>query len=170
MAERPRLPEVRRDCRACGEAQRQDYQNWAPQVLRLPGTVQREGRHRHGVDDVPLHVWLQAIYLLCSSKKGISTRQLQRAFGCGLKTAWFLSHRVREAMNDLGMADTGPLGGEGSTVEIDESYSAAWRRTATPPSASTLGAAAPARPQSLRWSNGRAASAPSMSLKSTART
>src|SRR5882724_13690010 len=46
---------------------------------------------------VPLRVWLQAIYLLCSSKKGISTRQLQRTFGCGLKTAWFLSHRVREA-------------------------------------------------------------------------
>ena len=71
---------------------------------------------------VPLHVWLQAIYLLCSSKKGVSTRQLQRAFDCGLKTAWFLSHRVREAMSDLGMTDTGPLGGEGSTVEIDESY------------------------------------------------
>jgi transposase-like protein len=71
---------------------------------------------------VPLRVWLQAIYLLCSSKKGISTRQLQRAFGCGLKTAWFLSHRVREAMADLHMPDTGPLGGEGSTVEVDETY------------------------------------------------
>ena len=71
---------------------------------------------------VPLHMWLQAIYLLCSSKKGLSTRQLQRTFGCGLKTAWFLSHRVREAMADLHMTDTGPLGGEGATVEIDETF------------------------------------------------
>ena len=74
---------------------------------------------------VPLRVWLQAIYLLCSSKKGISTRQLQRAFGCGLKTAWFLSHRVREAMADLKRAPegaVGPLGGAGATVEIDETY------------------------------------------------
>jgi transposase-like protein len=71
---------------------------------------------------VPLRVWLQAIYLLCSSKKGISTRQLQRTFGCGLKTAWFLSHRVREAMKHLRMPNIGPLGGEGKIVEADESY------------------------------------------------
>ena len=71
---------------------------------------------------VPLRVWLQAIYLLCSSKKGISTRQLQRTFGCGLKTAWFLSHRIREAMADLGIANSGPKGGAGKTVEADETY------------------------------------------------
>src|SRR5580658_1420699 len=71
---------------------------------------------------VPLRVWLQAIYLLCSSKKGISTRQLQRTFGCGLKTAWFLSHRVREAMTDLRMPGADPLGGEGKIVEADETY------------------------------------------------
>src|ERR1700674_3419443 len=64
---------------------------------------------------VSMRMWLQAIYLLCSSKKGISTRQLQRTFGCGLKTAWFLSHRVREAMKALGIA---PMGGEGQTVEV----------------------------------------------------
>jgi hypothetical protein len=68
---------------------------------------------------VPLRVWLQAIYLLCSSKKGISTRQIQRTFGCGLKTAWFLTHRVREAMKSLGVE---PMGGEGGIVEIDETY------------------------------------------------
>ena len=71
---------------------------------------------------VPMRVWLQAIYLFCSSKKGISTRQLQRTFGCGLKTAWFLGHRVREAMRDLGIADTGPLGGANQVVEIDETF------------------------------------------------
>jgi transposase-like protein len=68
---------------------------------------------------VPMRMWLQAIYLLCSSKKGISTRQLQRTFRCGLKTAWFLSHRVREAMTTLGVE---PMGGAGEVVEVDETY------------------------------------------------
>src|SRR5207253_4977758 len=46
---------------------------------------------------VPLRIWLQAIYLMCSSKKGISTRQLHRTFGGSLKTAWFLGHRIRRS-------------------------------------------------------------------------
>ncbi len=71
---------------------------------------------------VPLRVWLQAIFLLASSKKGISTRQLQRTMGCGLKTAWFLSHRIREAMADLNMDKGGPMGGSGKIVEADETY------------------------------------------------
>ncbi len=71
---------------------------------------------------VPLRVWLQAIYLMCSSKKGVSTRQLQRTFGCGLKTAWFLSHRIREAMADLGIDGSEPMGGAGKVVEADETY------------------------------------------------
>ena len=68
---------------------------------------------------VPMRMWLQAIYLLCSSKKGISTRQLQRTFGVGLKTAWFMSHRIREAMTAVGEA---LMGGEGGIVEIDETF------------------------------------------------
>ena len=48
---------------------------------------------------LPLRLWLQAIHLLCSSKKGISTRQLQRTLGCGMKTAWHLGHRIRFAMD-----------------------------------------------------------------------
>jgi len=72
---------------------------------------------------VPLRVWLQAIYLMCSSKKGISTRQLQRTFQCGMKTAWFLGHRIREAMADLGISDdSSPLGGQNKVVETDETY------------------------------------------------
>ena len=67
----------------------------------------------------PLHIWLQAIYLMCSSKKGISTRQLQRTFGGSMKTAWFLGHRIREAMKDSVM---GPFGGAGGIVEIDETF------------------------------------------------
>ena len=66
---------------------------------------------------LPLRMWLQAIHLLCASKKGISTRQLQRMLGCGLKTAWHLGHRIRFAM-DPGY--TGPMGGEGKTVEADD--------------------------------------------------
>src|SRR5258705_10002672 len=68
---------------------------------------------------LPLRLWLQAIYLMCASKKGLSTRQIQRMLQCSMKTAWFLSHRIREAMKD-GMI--GPLGGEGETVEADETF------------------------------------------------
>ena len=79
---------------------------------------------------VPMRVWLQAIYLFCSSKKGISIRQLQRTFNCGLKTAWFLGHRVREAMTELNLLDSSPigapptnqLGGDNEVVEIDETF------------------------------------------------
>jgi transposase-like protein len=68
----------------------------------------------------PMRYWLQAIFLMCSSKKGVSTRQLQRTLGVGMKTAWFMGHRIRHAMSPD--ADIGPLGGEGRTVEADETY------------------------------------------------
>jgi transposase-like protein len=71
---------------------------------------------------VKLHVWLQAMHLLCSSKKGMSTHQLHRILGVTLQTAWFLSHRIREAMTDLRINDAGPLGGEGMFVEADETF------------------------------------------------
>jgi transposase-like protein len=66
---------------------------------------------------LPLHLWLQVIHLFCCSKKGIATRQIQRMLQCSMKTAWHLGHRIRLAM-DPGQ-DT-PLGGEGKTVEIDD--------------------------------------------------
>jgi len=68
---------------------------------------------------VPMTKWLQAIYLLCCSKKGISSHQLYRILGVSLKTAWFISHRIREAMRD---GTLGPLGGGSGTVEADETY------------------------------------------------
>jgi transposase-like protein len=68
---------------------------------------------------VPLHLWLQAIFLIASSKKGISSNQLHRTLGVTLKTAWFMSHRIREAMKAAG---GDPLGGEGKIVEADETY------------------------------------------------
>jgi transposase-like protein len=93
---------------------------WNCRACRKPFTVKIgtvfESSH------VPLHIWLQTIYLFCSSKKGFATRQLQRTLGCSMKTAWFLGMRVREAMRDLGMADTDPLGGQNKVVEIDETY------------------------------------------------
>src|SRR5246127_5670542 len=65
-----------------------------------------------------LHLWLQVIHLMCASKKGISTRQIQRMLQCSMKTAWHLTHRIREAMAPAG--DVGPVGGEGGIVEADE--------------------------------------------------
>jgi transposase-like protein len=68
---------------------------------------------------VPMNLWLQAMYLLCSSKKGISSNQLSRTLGVTLKTAWFMSHRIREAMRVVGVE---PMGGEGEVIEIDETF------------------------------------------------
>jgi len=87
-------------------------------ACRKPFTVRQgsifEGSH------LPLHLWLQVIHLMCASKKGISTRQIQRYLSCSMKTAWFLGHRIREAMAPG--ADAGPLGGRGKVVEADETY------------------------------------------------
>jgi transposase-like protein len=87
------------------------YQCRKPFTVRM-GTI-FESSH------VALHIWLQAMYLIAGSKKGISSNQLHRTLGVTLKTAWFMSHRIREAMRDGELA---PLGGEGSVVEVDETY------------------------------------------------
>jgi transposase-like protein len=68
---------------------------------------------------IQLRLWLQAIFLIASSKKGISANQLHRTLGITLKSAWFMSHRIREAMGDT---SGGMLGGGGSIVEADETY------------------------------------------------
>ncbi|NAZ36160.1 IS1595 family transposase [Rubellimicrobium sp. CFH 75288] len=68
---------------------------------------------------VPMTLWVQAIYLMCSSKKGISSNQLHRTLGVTLKTAWFMSHRIREAMRS---GDLAPFGGNGGAVEVDETF------------------------------------------------
>ncbi len=67
---------------------------------------------------VPLHMWLQAFYLIAGSKKGISANQLHRTLGVTLKTAWFMGHRIREAMR-CGSLNP-PMGGDGGVVEVDE--------------------------------------------------
>jgi transposase-like protein len=93
---------------------------WKCYACRKPFTVRMgsvfESSH------VPMTIWLQAMYLMCASKKGISTRQLQRMIGCGLKTAWFLGHRIREAMKETHQFFDEPLGGPWRVVESDETY------------------------------------------------
>ncbi len=76
------------------------------------GTVFEHGR-------IPLNKMLQAVYLLCCSKKGCSSHQLHRVLGITYKAAWFLSHRIREAMRDGSLT---PIGGGGKIVEADETY------------------------------------------------
>ncbi|MDP8997525.1 MAG: IS1595 family transposase, partial [Pseudomonadota bacterium] len=68
---------------------------------------------------VKLHLWLQAMFLMASSKKGVSSNQLHRTLGVTLKTAWFMSHRLRLAMATVGIE---PMGGAGKIVEVDETF------------------------------------------------
>jgi transposase-like protein len=68
---------------------------------------------------VPMRLWLQAMYLICSSKKGFSANQLHRTIGVTLKTAWFMGHRIREAMREGELA---PFGSNGGIVEVDETF------------------------------------------------
>jgi transposase-like protein len=68
---------------------------------------------------IPLNKWLLAAFLLCASKKGMSAQQMHRMLGITYKSAWFMCHRLREAMAPLAAS---PLGGEGKTVEMDETF------------------------------------------------
>jgi transposase-like protein len=110
-------------CGTVGEASKSQGKTtrkglWNCRACRKPFTVRMgtvfESSH------VPMHIWLQAIYLVCSSKKGISTRQLQRTLGGSMKTAWFLGHRIREMM--AGSSGTSPFGTGGKIVEADETF------------------------------------------------
>ncbi|HEV7277054.1 MAG TPA: IS1595 family transposase [Devosiaceae bacterium] len=95
---------VRHGLRKCGQCRKQF-------TVRI-GTIFEESH-------LPLHLWLQAIHLMCSSKKGVSAHQLHRILEVTYKTAWFLAHRIREAMRTGELA---PMGGNGKTVEADETY------------------------------------------------
>jgi transposase-like protein len=68
---------------------------------------------------IPLNIMLQAVYLMTSSKKGVSAHQLHRILGITYKSAWFLAHRIREAMRS---GDLAPFGGGGTVVEVDETF------------------------------------------------
>lgn len=83
---------------------------------------------------LPMHLWLQVIHLLNSSKKGLATRQVQRLLNCSMETAWFLTHRVREMMKPTGDGSD-KVGGLGATVEADETFigATAGRKKFRPP-------------------------------------
>jgi hypothetical protein len=88
----------------------------------LHRAVTRQLKENASPSHFPLHLWLQAIQLIVASKKGISTRQIQRTFNCSMKTAWFLTHRIREIMKPTKDGIGSPIGGEGKTIEADLTY------------------------------------------------
>ena len=110
-------------------------------VRSKPSKTNPEGVERHGLkkcgkckkqftvrvgtifedSHAPLHKWLQAIHLMCSSKKGMSSHQLHRVLEVQYNTAWFMSHRIREAMRSGSFAPMGGAGGSG-IVEADETF------------------------------------------------
>lgn len=123
-------------CPHCGAT---DRMNRLEGVRSKPSAKHPEGLVRHGLwkcyhcrrqftvrkgtlfesSHLKLHQWFQCAYLLCSSKKGISSNQLARTLGVTVKTAWFASHRIRKAMED---GSFGPLGGGMKAVEADETF------------------------------------------------
>jgi transposase-like protein len=82
---------------------------------------------------IPLNKWMLAVHLMCASKKGMSAHQLHRMLGVTYKTAWFMCHRIREAMRD---ENPEPMGGNGQIVEADETY---FGKTEEQPKVSTSG-------------------------------
>jgi transposase-like protein len=127
-------------CPHCGETQR---------VYRLNGKSHRRGLlHCNGCNEaftvtvgtvmershVPLNKWVLAYRLMASGKKGFSAHQLHRSLGVTYKTAWFMAHRIREAMREI---NPEPLGGEGKFVESDETFTGGKAKNraygATPP-------------------------------------
>ena len=97
---------------------------------------------------VPLNVWLQAVALLTASKKGISSNQLSRTLGVTLKTAWFMSHRIRLAMADGSFGTL--LGSGGKVVEVDET---AWGKIEGAPKAYLHPGASRRKPSGPNYSN-----------------
>ena len=87
------------------------YQCRKPFTVKI-GTIFEDSK-------VAMHIWLQAMYLVAGSKKGVSSNQLHRTLGVTLKTAWFMSHRIREAMRST---DLTMFGGDGGVVEVDETF------------------------------------------------
>lgn len=113
-------------CPKCGNAGENIYElkgKTARIGLNKCGECRKEFTVRIGTifeeSHIPLHKWLQAIFLMSSSKKGISSHQLHRTLEITYKSAWFLSHRIREAMRENNLPI---MGGEGKIVEADETY------------------------------------------------
>jgi transposase-like protein len=110
-------------CPRCGGFERITPVKGGRAGLRRCGPCKREFTVTVGTiferSHVKLNKWFQAAHLMASSKKGVSAHQLHRTLQVTYKTAWFMAHRLREAMRELRME---PMGGEGKTVEADETY------------------------------------------------
>src|ERR1700732_2985945 len=111
-------------CPRCGGFDRITLVNGARAGLRRCGPCKREFTVTVGSifesSHIKLHLWFQAAHLMASSKKAISAHQIHRTLKLTYKTAWFMCHRLREAMRDGRFS--APLGGEGKAVEIDETF------------------------------------------------
>ena len=111
-------------CPHCGDCGTHAYKTKRPGVYRC---AEKECRKDFSVtkgtvmerSKIALHKWLQAFHMMAASKKGVSAHQLHRSLGITYEAAWFLEHRIREAMRDGGLD---PLGGAGKAVEADETY------------------------------------------------
>ena len=110
-------------CPHCGGIDRITPVNGGRIGLRRCGDCKKQFTCKVGTvfedSKVPVHKWFQAAHLLASSKKGISSHQLHRTLKVTYKTAWFMSHRLREAMRTIGFE---PMGGAGGIVESDETF------------------------------------------------
>ena len=111
-------------CPRCGGFDRITVVKGGRSGLRRCGPCKREFTATVGTiferSHIKLHKWFQAAHLMASSKKGISAHQLHRTLRVTYKTAWFMEHRLREAMRELHPVEQ--LGGSGKIVEVDESY------------------------------------------------
>jgi transposase-like protein len=114
-------------CRHCGNAD-------ATKIAKMQGKSHRPGLYYCNECDgqftvtvgtvlerskIPLTKWLMAAHLFNSGKNGVSAHEMHRQLGITYKTAWFMMHRLREAMNELSPT---PMGGEGQSVQADETY------------------------------------------------
>ena len=172
LAERPRLPALRRRGAHFQDAG-QEHPDRPLQVLPVPQAVPREGRDRLRGQPRPAAHVVAGDCLLSSSKKGISAATSFTALlGVTLKTAWFMSHRIREAMRDGVLA---PMGGGGSSRPTKPTFGKARSSAAVTSSATAVpsprgqGRPGATSAPSSRWSSAAARSAPSTSRTPTRR-
>ena len=121
----------RADCPRC-KSKRQVFTRYETAQQRQSWTCNGCGHHLHPTAETifhksstSLHLWFYAMYLMTSTRCGISAKQLERELGVTYKTAWRMAHLIRHKL----MADDGEPFGNGNGVEVDETYMGGKRRT-----------------------------------------